>query len=427
MSHLYFEIAISGVFLFVSLLAYMHPLEKREHYRENIGFLSLGYVSLWSVFFLVFRFVPWVQYICALVLLLYAILFVYSCVKVNIVVAIYVAIWSIITIQFLYQIWRLMNSYVIPNDNSIVSSPLFFAICCSLIYFVLWKTITERMPRDGRYDIGPRQFTSAIVLLLLFELLHVRILMSSPEHQVDELLLPGVLSQAYGIFTLYIQTELFKKSAIEHDLDTLNLLRQQQKSQYTLNKENIDIINRKCHDLKHQISAVRSMADTKQIDQYLDDMESSALIYDAIVKTGNEVLDTILTQKSLFCEANGIHIHSVVDGNQLDFIEPVDLYTILGNAIDNAIEGVKKVKNRDLRLIDIAIYTKAKFLVMTISNPIDDQITFEGEVPISTKPNNGYHGYGIKSIKHYIKKYNGNVNISVENNCFVIKMLIPIT
>ena len=75
-------------------------------------------------------------------------------------------------------------------------------------------------------------------------------------------------------------------------------------------------------------------------EKYLKELEQSVQIYDAMVKTGNEALDTLLTEKSLYCEAHGIKISCVVDGKSLAFLDPVDLYAILGNALDNAVEGV---------------------------------------------------------------------------------------
>ena len=60
------------------------------------------------------------------------------------------------------------------------------------------------------------------------------------------------------------------------------------------------------------------------------------------MRTGNEILDTILTEKSLICENSGIHINCVADGSLLAFMNPVDLYTLFGNALDNAIEAGEK-------------------------------------------------------------------------------------
>ena len=157
-------------------------------------------------------------------------------------------------------------------------------------------------------------------------------------------------------------------------------------------------------------------------------MEDTVHIYENMVKTGNEVLDTILTDKSLYCMSREIQISCVADGSQMEFINAIDLYSILGNAIDNAIEAVEQFRNPDKRQIDVLIYRMQKFLVINIINPIEKKLVFEGEdeVPVTTKKDRRYHGFGLRSIKYLIGKYDGHLTINEEDGCFSLKMLIPI-
>lgn len=233
------------------------------------------------------------------------------------------------------------------------------------------------------------------------------------------------MSQLLLVLVLYLQSELFKKSAMRQELEVMNLLWKKEQEQYQLSKENIALINQKCHDLKHQIRAIR-IASKEEVDKYLEEMEDTIRIYEAIVKTGNEVLDTILTEKSLYCKDRGITVSCVADGSQMDFIHTVDLYAILGNALDNAIEAVEKFKHKEKRQIDVMIYRQQSFLVMNIVNPMKDELVFEEELPVSTKGDNCYHGFGLRSMKYLVKKYDGYLTVSKEDGCFSLKILIPI-
>ena len=214
---------------------------------------------------------------------------------------------------------------------------------------------------------------------------------------------------------------------MRQELDMLNFLWKKEQEQYLLSKENIALINQKCHDLKHQIRAIRQLKQ-EDMEQYLKDMEESIQIYEAIVKTGNEVLDTILTEKSLYCRRHGVTISCVADGTLLDFIQTVDLYAILGNAVDNAVEAVEKFQEREKRQIDILIYKEKKFLVINVVNPIKENLVYgeEGTFPITTKKDKHYHGFGLRSIEHMAKKYGGCVNIHEEDGCFSLTILIPL-
>ena len=278
------------------------------------------------------------------------------------------------------------------------------------------------MPTGGPKKIGPRQLSSALLIFVTFEIIAI-----SPENLEN---VPGkwqtlYLSQLLLAVILYLQNELFKKSAMRQELAVMNMLWKKEQEQYELSKENIALINQKCHDLKHQIRAIRNSS-KEDIDKYLEEMEGSIRIYESIVKTGNEVLDTILTEKSLYCRERGITVSCVADGSQMDFINTVDLYAILGNALDNAMEAVEKFKHEEKRQIDVLIYRQQNFLVMNIINPMKESLVYEEELPVSTKGDRRFHGFGLRSMQYMVKKYDGFLNISEEDGCFSLKILIPI-
>lgn len=124
--------------------------------------------------------------------------------------------------------------------------------------------------------------------------------------------------------------------------DALQNVLQAQYAQYRSAQDSIDLINKKYHDLKHQIAVLRSETSEEKA-HYLDAMEQEIRSYEAQNKTGNEVLDTILTSKSLYCQQHGITLTCVADGAALDFMDTMDLCSLFGNALDNAIESVEKL------------------------------------------------------------------------------------
>lgn len=107
-------------------------------------------------------------------------------------------------------------------------------------------------------------------------------------------------------------------------------------------------------------------------------------------------------------------------------MDPVDLYTIFGNALDNAIESVKDNADREKRIIDVLVYAEKQMLVIQIINPVARPLQFDEEgLPMSTKVNDGYHGFGLKSIRHTVKRYGGFLTVKVENGCFYLQILLP--
>lgn len=346
--------------------------------------------------------------------------------KISFSVAIYNMIWVRVTWWMLLEMiriflvavaWHIGKLYI---WNMVLAIIMFF-----LISLLAWKfTIIKWVSESGRKVIGPRQLTSAILIGLIFETLAYMPELQNITAGFDRWMVLFLL-QLICVFVLYLQNELFRKSALKQELELMNMLLLKEQEQYRLSKENIAIINQKCHDLKHQIRAIRKSDETDK-SQYLKEVEDSIRIYESIVKTGNEVLDTILTEKSLYCRDRGITVSCVADGSLLSFMQNMDLYSLFGNALDNAIEAVEKFSEDEMRQIDVLIHRQQNFLVINVVNPVREPLLFEEGLPITTKADKTIHGFGMRSMKYIVKKYEGFLNASEEDGCFSLKILIPL-
>ena len=138
------------------------------------------------------------------------------------------------------------------------------------------------------------------------------------------------------------------------------------------------------------------------------------------------MLDTVLTEKSLYCEAHQINLTCVADGRPLAFLDSTDIYTIFGNALDNAIESVIQLPDPEKRVIAVSVWARGGLLLFQFENYYEQSLTFEDGLPVTTKENNGYHGFGIKNIRYAAKKYGGQLFINTERNLFLLRVTIPI-
>jgi sensor histidine kinase regulating citrate/malate metabolism len=202
-------------------------------------------------------------------------------------------------------------------------------------------------------------------------------------------------------------------------------LRHQEKEQYFISKENIELINLKCHDMRHQI---RRIGENKSIaPETVKEIEDAISVYRLTAKTGNEALDVILTENNLRCYKNGITLTCVADGARLEFMHDADIYSLFGNALDNAIEAVLKIRETDSRVIGLKIHSVGELITINIRNSYADAITYNKDgYPVSTKGEPNYHGYGIKSISYIVEKYGGNLSISAKDGVFNLNILLSI-
>lgn len=213
---------------------------------------------------------------------------------------------------------------------------------------------------------------------------------------------------------------------MKQELEAINHILKQQYEQYQLSRDNIELLNRKYHDLKHQINIIRTESDPKKKEAYLEEMETGIKMYEAQNKTGNSVLDTILTSKSLYCVQHDINFTCVADGTLLSFMDVMDICSIFGNVLDNAVECVEQLGDTDLRLIRAAVFAQNNFLMIRVENYSDTELTMDDGFPVSTKSDKKYHGYGIKSIGYAVEKYEGTMTIHSENHWFTLRILIPL-
>lgn len=211
----------------------------------------------------------------------------------------------------------------------------------------------------------------------------------------------------------------------KQEMDALHNLLHLQYETYKRSQESIELVNRKYHDLKHQIALLRSQGD-EQRNGLLDQMEQEIHSYEALNVTGNKVLDTVLTAKSLHCQSQGIQMTCVADGHALQFMSAMDISSLFGNALDNAIESVSKIQEPEKRLIHVAISQKKGFLCVRIENCYEGDLHFFDGKLQTTKQDTRYHGFGLKSIEATAEKYSGTAHVKAEDGWFELQVLIPL-
>lgn len=223
-------------------------------------------------------------------------------------------------------------------------------------------------------------------------------------------------------FLLLMQREVVMREASQRDGEVLKQLLYQQKSQLAADKQTIDLINVKTHDLKKQLSMLGGRIPEEEIAE----LRGLVGIYDSSVRTGNEALDVLLANKSLLCEQRGIQFDRMIDGSSLRFMKPADIYSLFGNAIDNAIEAVNGIADTKRRYVRMKVRAEAGMLVAHVENPYDGEKRFVDGLPVTTKSDSRYHGFGMRSMRMIVEQYDGVLSVKADEGVFTVNMLIPL-
>ena len=208
-------------------------------------------------------------------------------------------------------------------------------------------------------------------------------------------------------------------------MKTQHMIRRQHE-QYEMRREAVDLVNQKYHDMRHQLLALLGMDDVTQIHAYVNALRREITPFETFFRTGNPMFDIILSEKAKECEKKGIRLLPMADGAALLRLEAVDLCTIFGNALDNAIESCEKIADTKLREITLRVCRIQGFLAVCIENPYVQTPRIEGGRLLSTKRDQENHGYGLQGIREAVRRYGGEMDTEMEGGFFTLTLLLPL-
>ena len=302
---------------------------------------------------------------------------------------------------------------------------LLCAGCCIPIYWGIWR-VTARPLRglDGvLFGENRGLMLFYLALLLVFTgacFAQQHFFWFAPSHFRVLIVL---LDSFVCLLMLMVLYAVCSNSLLFRSRLMMDRLLQERRNQYELSRDTIALLNQKYHDLKHQIQALRTLSGQEQ-GAFLDEVEASILGYDTLYHTGNEALNTILTEKQRCCEQNQIQLTCIADGAALQFLHALDLYTLLGNALDNAIQCVSQYDAAH-RLITLDIRTQGGFALIRLTNYFTGKLVMKDGIPQTTKADARYHGFGIRGMQSIVEKYRGVLELGQEGEMFVLTAMFP--
>ena len=311
--------------------------------------------------------------------------------------------------------------YTLGRYQGLALSTLMQLAVSGAVLLVIWLIFARpanRYAPDGLLGKTVAMISvAALAIVLVLNAVRNIFMEESPALNV----LCGILFIVCCVFIMLLRMGLLEQNRLQHNIDTIMKLHHEERKHYEKLKENIELVNIKCHDIKHYIELAEKRAG---ID--FDDLKKLVNIYDSDVKTGNETIDTILTERSLYCSAHGIRMSVLADASGLGSMEITDLCSLFGNAVENAIEAVSKCPAEDLRVINVAIKPVAGQVSICVENYFAEPPAFENGQPVSTKGDEANHGYGLKSIRHVTEKYDGTLSCTTDGNIFRLNVMLSL-
>ena len=333
---------------------------------------------------------------------------------------------TVLTQHFGMQLYRLLYVTFIPTDGPRPEYAMPFVgtydyrLCFFAGYIIAYVAVWFFLLRRNREYLTTDQKSWQMIALVGISVIIVYVMGDIAIHGGGSDMLVHIVPTAICCFVLlYVLCETGKNNRRAEDERIMRRLLAEEQKRYDAMMSSIETVNRKCHDLKYQIAALKN-ADKTEREAQIEKLEEDVIIYEKLARTGNVALDNTIGEKCLVCESKSIRFDYNIDGQAFSFMEPLDIYILFGNALDNAIECVQKY-SEDKREISLASFAKGNIVKVHIENRCEESVD-AGDLK-TTKQDKDDHGFGMRSMRRIAEKYGGNLTVSVSDNRFCVDIL----
>lgn len=286
-----------------------------------------------------------------------------------------------------------------------------YALVC-LAACMLYRWVVKEVPFDGENrSIG--------ILWLFFLLIQLALEYCGFVFtgSTEGLFLYYFCAFLYTLLNFFVLVVIAQLALYRRDNEQMQSFIRNKMQYYQMSHDGITSLQVKCHDLKHQIASMRSREGKLRFEEYLSRLENSILEYGTVVDCGNETINIVLTEKNILFSTNGIKFSYILDGHLFDFLSEMEIYSLFGNALDNALESCSRVKDPEKRVVSLKALPRGEMVVLHVENFYEEDLVLEEGMPRTTKEGKG-HGFGLRSIQEIARRYEGVFSVKGENHIF---------
>lgn len=179
------------------------------------------------------------------------------------------------------------------------------------------------------------------------------------------------------------------------------------------------------HDYRNHIQNMKNRLDGDQgeLEQYLDELADDLTQTDTSIQTGNVMADAVLNSKLSVAEQKSIQLNVKAHIPKGIEMTDVEMCSVLGNLLDNAIEACEKLPcDKCFLRVYIDKFKGQFYLSVQNSSP-----SIQRDKGIFRTTKAGTHGFGLFRIDRIAKKYGGYVNRQYEEGVFATELLLPLS
>lgn len=416
--------------LLLATSVYVFKLRRRNHFWLWLVLcLScfIGFAYSWNL----------IPYINSVTSIIFSILFFFiaffgligslmACFKVNIQAAMFLGTAGYAMQHFTYKLIQIVIGSIEKGIPSFVDNNYgIYGIYASFVIIslpIFYNMFGKKIHKNETLIIEDSRLLIISIILIICTVILNLIYESFVKVSNLTLFVVGCLFDMVCCFlTLFIEFEMLKSKEISEAYVQMKTIWESEKKQLEISKENMDYMKILAHDLKHELNESTLLISKDKVDE----LNRRIAAFGNSIKTGNDILDLVIAERTLIVQKENINLSIIADGSVLSNMKQSDCYSLFMNIMDNAIDAVKELP-KDQREISLAVRESMGMILIHEVNPFKGTLNFKDGLPQTTKGDSMYHGLGTKSIKGIVDSYSGDCEISIkDNNIYVLNILLP--
>lgn len=306
-----------------------------------------------------------------------------------------------------------------------VTNKIDFTCFIVVILFILILALLKRFTTE-RYNFIPQFY---VVLILAISIISITIFNLEIKDILDKKYMVVISLSFWFIDTLsymmfYINTKEYNEK--------LNLMLLQSKSiskreQFHISMKTYEDMRVLRHELKNYFSYADILLGQKEyskLQSYFETFKEKLTDLVQHIDCGNYIINSCINYMYSKAKEKGFKLETdIAVPKELPIIES-ELYSLLSNIIENAIEACERDKQRQA-VIKVNIRQEQGYLLIKVSNPIKIRVNTEEILELKTlKANKQMHGFGTKIIKMIVAQNNGIINFNIANGEFIVEAML---
>lgn len=328
-------------------------------------------------------------------------------------------------------------TYDYYNEAFLMQNRAVFAIISKVLYFVCAAIVVKLFNISGVAQVRKIPAILYIMPLISFIFVLALIYIWTSDFEFISNLPVNILIPIITVLIVFLNALVymdeynrFKKNTETKELQ-VRLQKEMDLTDYyrTLNTES-EYRSTIIHDIKNHLQSIQALNndENKAITEYISKILELPAMMPSIKRSDNELLNAILLKYADKCRKNSVSYETDIRKGAVSFMSDYDITALFCNLLDNAFEAAFRT---DEAFIDLYVEKKEDipFTIIILRNSCKSEpIIGAANTLVTTKPDSNKHGYGMRSIKNVVDKYDGDMNYYFEPavHAFVVSISLKI-